>query len=306
MGNYGYGNGYDSGNFVNGNVGNPGNGNGNIYQIDGIDVLDDSNYRRYAKSVVGPDGCSASGYISRDFQVQPVGSIATEFPDELIIDPREWPDRIADKLRKKERTIDFVRNEMPHFWLNQDPTNSCWGFSIVQCCMIVLARMGQSSTRLCPYSVTGPINRYRDVGGYVPRALEQIRSEGIASCELWPMSTPGSPNTARENSNAINNGRKYYEGSRADAATRRNLEFFECSTWIKKGSALLRDMLVPDGYDYEGHSTGTIDLAIVNGEIAGIDMDSYTPDGKPHLRYRVGARRAMGSMAIAVRGMTAA
>jgi hypothetical protein len=282
-------------------------GFGSIYMHEDIPVCDETNWKQFSK-IISSSGTSETGYIGRDKRVVPLASQpgTTRMPAELIIPLEELPDRIADRKRKREG-LRYIIESMPPFWLNQDPTNSCWGFGPVHGQMLLYGLMNRPFVRLSPFSITGPINRYRDVGGWGSSALKLMISEGVASDEFWPFSKPGMSRSDinRANRNAIVNGRQYYEGSRANAAQNKITEAWDLASFDEKISALLRDMPVPDGYNYEGHETCSIDVDIIDGKVSTLELDSYTWDGRPHLRWRKGERFAFGDDPIALRVGTA-
>lgn len=273
----------------------------------GEPIIDDGNWRSF---VMPPgDDSSSTGYIPRDREAYPTGCYEGTNNDPIAALKRKWPretwrERIAELERTKTRISDLL-TAAPDEWLNQDPTNSCWGFGVVHMVMIVRFLANLKWARLSPYSVTGPINGYRDVGGWGSRALTFIVKHGIATTEHWPMSTPGNAGTSagqRANRNAIVGGRKYYEGSREDAAKHTVSEFADLPDrdFAAKMACLCERIPVASGYSWMGHEMCSIDpLVMPNGDYGCRDMDHYGRGGKYNSRVLTESRAAADDAVVA-------
>jgi hypothetical protein len=256
------------------------------------EIHDDSTHWKFVKHI-DANGVSESGYTARNYDDVPRGSIknSREFPKELLIPRDQWKERIEEQQRKKIRPIDIINREAPKGWQNQHPTNSCWAFgSISQPLMIARLLAGLPFVELSPYSVSGPINGYRDVGGWGVNAINYAIEHGVASREFWPFGVPGTSTCARDNQNAIR-CRQYFEPSRDNAAKYKPTDVIELTPRSndEKMSACLQPIpwVIPSGYNRIGHQTTTIGgLVLPNGEFGFLDLDNYSSDGTPHLVTR--------------------
>ena len=133
--------------------------------------------------------------------------------------------------------------------------------------MIVRMLNNQPYKRLSPASVAAPIKGYRNQGGWGSQALEYIIDHGVSSEEVWPQ-------------NAID--KKYFDGSRDDAAENKVTEWFDLApnNFDQKASLLLRRIPVPSGYNWMGHEMCSCDLVQLGpGKFGCIDLNSYSSTG---------------------------
>lgn len=240
----------------------------------GTPIIDETNWRDH---VVPPsaDGCSQSGYMPRDYDAQPFGSVAAGVPQSLMIPRDQWVDRIREKAAKKETLSDLVRGSTSRGWrwLNQAGTNYCWCYAVVHGMMVVWLKMGGNVIRFSPASAAAPIKNYRNNGGWGTQALEYIQRNGIATEQFWPQ-------------NAISP--RYFDSSRENAALHKIVEGFEIRprNWEEKISLLLHDIPVPSGYSWMGHEMCSITAVILpNGRVGCEDLDSYAAsNGTPNFK----------------------
>lgn len=235
-----------------------------VSQIE-FQVIDDDNWQDFVQPL--GDESSASGFIPRDYDAQPFGSVegAHSFPAELMIPREEWKERIEEMERTRTRLSDLLKQH--RIWLNQARTNYCWAYGVVHAVMAIRVVMGQPAKRLSPASVAAPIKGYRNVGGWGSQALSYIIKNGVADESVWPQ-------------NAIDP--RYFAASRENAAQNKVTEWWELRprSFAEKMSCLLRRWPVASGYNWMGHEMMSCDpLILPNGGIGVLDLNSYTRDG---------------------------
>lgn len=257
----------------------------------GCEVVTDSNWWEFAKPLNG-DGVSESGYIERDYDAVPLGSMAAfkRMPKELIIPREVRKEMVEERERKGLRLIDRLEKSGV-FRLNQSPSWYCWCYATTHGVMGRIIYQNEPARMLSPESVAGPIKNYRKQGGQASNAASYMMKYGIADTSAWPWTSHGQANN-----------RKYFEGSRQNAGLTMIDEAWDLADWDEKASCLLHGFMVPDGYSYEGHATCSAELIWRDGQEGCIDIDSYYR-GKFHARARMG-RKAMGHDAIAIVGVT--
>jgi hypothetical protein len=235
---------------------------------------------------------SSSGFIARDYDKQPLGSIAgtTAFPAELLLDDQQ----LAERIEELERTKTDLVSLLQYLWdnkqwigLNQDPTNYCWCFAVIHAIMILRAMAGEPFKRLSPFSVACFVKDFRNIGGWGGEANERCVSNGVCTEEFWPFGIPGSGNVQAANMNAIRNGRQYVESSKANAALHTVKEWWELEPRNnrQKLSALCIPLPVPSGYNQIGHERCSVKATRrSDGSFGVVDLDSYTQRGEPDLK----------------------
>lgn len=237
--------------------------------------ITDKNFQDYSMPVAYIDEhggrVSDSGYISRDFEEQPRGSVPEiiPFPDELLIPRDEWKERIEEKERKKQRLTDKCL-AAGDIWLNQKPSWYCWCYCVVQGTMAALIEQGDPARRLVPESVAGPIMGYRKKGSWPSKAVEYAARHGIADDTAWMWESHSQANSSR-----------YFQGSRENASLTKPHKWCDVVTFEQKASLLLRNAPIPSGYGWMGHAMCSADLVIMsNGAFGCLDIDSYARHGR--------------------------
>jgi hypothetical protein len=261
------------------------------------ETIDDANWRDHSRWGRGMDydasanpgeQCSATGFIPRPAEVGLCSAKgSTTFPSNLIWPRETWKERIQE-LDKTGAQISMrikkAFREGKWLSLNQNPTNYCWCYGWVHAMMILRMLNNEPFLRLSPYSIACIIKNYQNQGGWGQQACEKSYDVGCCTEEFWPMEKPGMSPQARSaaNMNAIRDGRKYYEGSRANAALKQTFGSFDLRprSYEEKISCLLIPMPVASGYNRIGHERCSTDAVILpNGDIGCLDLDSYTDDG---------------------------
>lgn len=263
-----------------------------------LEVVDDKNFQHLVQpTVVRPDGLeqSATGYIPRDYELQPLGSglgakllpqaLLDAYPDEKV-----WKERFkeleAKKLDIPSRLAEaFKRGEW--IGLNQNPTNYCWCYAVIHAFMIQRLLAGEPFFRFSPYSVAWIVKGGTNSGGWGSQANAQMVREGVATEEFWPMEKPGMSDRSGANMAAIRNGKQYLASSRANAAKHKIIEYDDLPqrSWAHKMAMLCVPMPVACGYNRIGHERCTIaGIVTSSGGLGAVDLDSYTSDGSPDLK----------------------
>jgi len=264
-----------------------------------LPVVDDKNYKPLVQPKIVIDGQeqSVTGYIPRDYGLQPLGSGlgAKLLPQALLDaypDERVWKERFKE-LEAKGMTIPqilakaFARGEW--IGLNQNPTNYCWCYGVIHAFMIQRLLAGEPFHRFSPYSVACIVKNFQNNGGWGSQANAQMIKEGVATEEHWPMEKPGMSSSQRSaaNMSAIRNGKQYLASSRANAALHKIVEYDDLPerSWPHKMAALCVPLPIASGYNRIGHERCTVaGVVLQNGGLGAVDLDSYTGDGSPDLK----------------------
>lgn len=151
-------------------------------------IIDDGNAAAIApaQDVIVDGEVKTRGYVPRDWQAVPFGSMPEAEPLGLPLIPRsEWDDRIEEIERTKSRLTDLCDGAGLTV-LDQNGTNYCWINAPVHCVEILRVKQGEPLVRLSPASCGGPIKGYRNVGGWGTEGLAYIVEHGIVPQEMWP------------------------------------------------------------------------------------------------------------------------
>jgi hypothetical protein len=256
-------------------------------------VVTEGNFSDYKVPV--RDGISESGYIPRDWQAEPLcfGFGSRRMPQELIIPREVRKEMIEERERNGKRLIDRLQKSGV-FKLDQSPSWYCWCYAATHGVMSTNISQNEPPRMLVPESVAGPIMNYRKQGGWPSKAVAYMAEHGIADASAWPWE-----------SHSQANKRSYFDPSRTNAGLTKVDEWWDIETWDEKASALLLGFACPDGYNYEGHATCSVELIWRDGQEGCIDIDSYFKrnGNKFHARARMG-RKAMGDGPTAIRSIT--
>lgn len=192
------------------------------------------------------------GLIPRDWEEEPYASVGSSFPEEMLIDEDEWPERIEEMERTKTRISDLL-DQAGLTVLNQNGTNYCWINAPVHCVEIIRCLAGEEMIRLSPASCGGPIKGYRNVGGWGAEGLRYIIEHGIVPQSMWPP-------------NAIDR-RLDTPQSREERKKFRTPEWVECRprTTREWMSLLLQRIPVAVGYNWWRHEVTMIDPVRMSG-----------------------------------------
>lgn len=204
------------------------------------------------------------GYIPRDWQAEPYGSVAEPLPSSFLIPPSEFADRIRERQKQKAGLVEMA-NRIGLGVLNQGQTNYCWANGVVRCLELMDAKEGGSVTRLSPASVAAPVTNYRNVGGWGSQAHKYIRENGVAPQSTWPP-------------NAID--RRYFDASREARRNHGIVEWFEVPARDINViiSLVLQDIPVAVAYNYWRHLVCATD-AVMEGNSIGLVIDNSWSEG---------------------------
>lgn len=212
------------------------------------------------------------GFVPRDWKLHPYGScphvrgtIDTAMAAHNIpmVDEREWPDRIADMARKKNRLSDICRNVgVP--CLDQNPLGYCHGFGPTGATMALRAWNGLPMVKLSGSSVAAPTVNFVDKGAWIFEDLRQIADYGVCAVSKYP---------------EVTTDRRYWNpDNKADAATRKLQNWYEGNrrNWKQTISCLLNYIPVVVGYNWWGHCIFLIDACMNSaGQIGARGRNSW-------------------------------
>ncbi len=236
--------------------------------------------KNYNKPV--PKGKS-TGLIPRPYHKYPVGcyAFAPAFPDSELIDPAEWPERLAENRAKKQGLLDMREaNYEVLKSLDQDGLGLCWAFSSTKAVMYVRAIMNQAPLRLSAWWVAGIVKNWRDQGGWGASSLEQIVKAG-APAESYCPEYKSSYNTQECQANAaLHKVTEWWDGSDdPDKATK------QCVSMLLRGIPCVVDL------NDMGHSMCCIDIGSLD-PLELIYDNSWSPNSGEKGLYRGRGRRA--------------
>ena len=184
------------------------------------------------------------------------GALASvPFNPDWLVPRHEWQARIEERQRREWQLSDRIRlAKLPA--KQQGHTNLCWANAPTACVEVNRIVMNQPLVILSPASVAGPINGYRNEGGWGLSALKRLVSSGAVPVEHWP-------------ANAID--RKF-----GTEANWRIGQAYRCVKWceLEPGnldqliSMLFRNIPVAVGLSWWGHEVYACDPQWVDGAIA--------------------------------------
>lgn len=212
------------------------------------------------------DSQYAKGFIPRDFDTHPHGSLVYAAPFNIPTIPRdEWPDRIADMERTKTRLSDIADQAgVPR--LNQESLGYCHCFCLAYAIMAFRAAMGLPFKLLSASSIGGPVTSFQNRGAYVFDDLEQAVNVGICEARIYPMTTTS---------------RQYYtEEARQNAALHKVTEWFDLQprNYDQYMTCLLSRIPVPFGFNEMGHAmTGVDPVNLGGGKFGSRVQNSWVP-----------------------------
>lgn len=188
------------------------------------------------------------GYVRRNYERYPYGSIGVRFEDsDIKLIPRdEWKDRIKARVEAKRTAYDVVsRTKLP--CQDQDGLPYCWTYAVITSIEIERARRNYPYVQLAPECVAATIKKGRAEGGWSTAACRFIRDKGVCSMDLWP--------------HWDRNYRKYDTPEVWADAARTKITFVELEprNVDQHVSALLQDYTCPVGLNYWSHAVGDTD-----------------------------------------------
>ncbi len=225
-----------------------------------FNVIDDSNYKRYA------DDSSTKPmrrYDGRNYAKHPFGSMPFGTMPFSTIPEREWKDRINEANAKKTFPIYHqLRMKVPI--LNQKQLPYCWMYAVTGAVQSVRACSGLPTVHLSATSAGAPGKNYREEGGWTGEAIGYAKEFGIASIATWPEAVVD---------------RRYFRPSRDDATQYNVGQWFELrpKTIAEVVTCLLLGFPVCVGLLWWGHAVFYSGLAW-DGGVKFITDNSWGPD----------------------------
>lgn len=152
---------------------------------DGCPVIDDSNNQDLL-NLDGSDPSHGRGRVPRDYEKEPFGSLPFAKPVTAKPIPRaEWRERIQALIAKKSVVSEMSRRAGVKT-KNQGSTNFCWAFAPTLCVEIARVLAGEKYVELSPAAVACPVNDFRNVGNWAPKAIAYYAKHGGVPVEMWP------------------------------------------------------------------------------------------------------------------------
>lgn len=214
----------------------------------GEQIIDDSTLMDNQSAEYG------RGYKAMFRSQQSANEITSPFPQHLLIPPSDWQAWIQDAEKSKSQ-LSTLALQAGLNCKNQEQTSLCWGNAPTHLVELNRVIQNQPLVTLSPASVCGPVNGFRNEGGYGEDALRQLIQHGAVPTSIWP-------------ANAID--RRYYtEANKAIAMQ------YRCTEWWRLQphnlqehiSCLLRRIPIAVGLGYWGHEVSDYEAVWVNGQI---------------------------------------
>lgn len=207
----------------------------------------------------------ATGYRGMFRSGQSADDVTSPFPQQLLIPQSDWQGWIEDQERSKSRLSDLAI-QAGLICKNQEQTSLCWANAPTHLVELNRVVQNQAAVILSPASVAGPINGFRNEGGYGEDALKQLIHFGAVPVGHWP-------------ANAID--RRYYTAANKALALQ-----YRCTEWWRLRphnlqehiSCLLRRIPVAVGLGYWGHEVSDYEAVWVNGQIGVRFRNSWSED----------------------------
>jgi hypothetical protein len=211
-------------------------------------VLDDDSHESLHAV---PDG-QAKGWDGEE--QEGYGEAAGDFPEELLIDESEWQSLIEQReANEQQLSQQMIAAGLP--CKSQEQTELCWANSPTHIEEIIRVQQNEPMVILSPASVAGPINGYRNQGGYLTKALQQLISAGAVPVDLWPANAIDKSYMTLDNRQLALN----YRIEKWIGLQKANLN--------QLVSLLLRDIPVSIGLPWWKHVVTAYDAVWVNGRI---------------------------------------
>lgn len=151
-------------------------------------IIHDGNAHLFVDPVI--DGQrKAHGLKPRNFAAHPPGvwPSAPEFPDSLLIDEAEWPERLAEQVAKKTSLFDLRETHYEVLKsLDQNGYGLCWNFSSTKAAMYQRVLQNEEPVILSPWWGAGKIKGWRDQGGWGQESTQYIADHGVPLMSLCP------------------------------------------------------------------------------------------------------------------------
>lgn len=202
------------------------------------------------RSKAGRGKARSRGYVRRDWDAEPYGSVGTPFEDsDIKLIPRdEWKERIAERKEKQRTAYDLVKRvNLP--CQDQDGLPYCWAYAVITCIENYRAAHNMPYVQLAPECVAATIKKGAAQGGWSTAAARFIREHGVCSMDLWP--------------HWDRNYRKYDTPEVWADAARTKIVFVELQprNIDQHVSALLSGYQCPVGLNYWSHAVGDLDVS---------------------------------------------
>lgn len=234
-------------------------------------VITDENYEEFLSETGSRGGMGVRGYLKRNYEDYPDGSLKSLRRFDLPIIPRdEW----ADRIEEREKT----RVGLSRLWtvyellvLSQGRTNYCWINGVVHAMMATRAFTNMPFVSLSPAWTGAKIKNYRNVGGWGGEAIEGINRYGIPDVQFCPP-------------NAID--RRYdTPEARANAALHKIPEQYELQdrNFDQTMTALILGFAVPAGLSWWGHLVCFLDPVVISPRRYGVKfINSWSANWGDH------------------------
>lgn len=148
-------------------------------------IADDSGFNAVSADIT-PAGTFSKGYIPRDYERQPFGSLPYAAAFDLPLVPRtEWSARIVEMEEQKSRLSD-VRRGAGLVSQDQDGIPYCWIHAVISAMRLDRAKANLPNVALSATSAGARIKNFRSEGGWSTEGLEHVIKYGVSSVEFWP------------------------------------------------------------------------------------------------------------------------
>ena len=207
----------------------------------GIKIIDDStSVRPHIKR-------GEAGFVERDYDMVPFGSLASPLSGDDHIPREEWYDR-AVEMQENKTSLIHTAKKMGWKIKNQRSIPYCWVFGVTSAAEIAGIMQGHEYVKLSPSSVGAKVKNFRLRGGWGDQAASYAAKHGWVPQDLWPETAVKRQYDTPENWTAA----KRYVLRDWNELRPRNLDdLYSC---------ILRGIPVPVGYNWWGHLVCGLDM----------------------------------------------
>jgi hypothetical protein len=191
---------------------------------------------------------STTGYCSAMTRQSECGKLSYARPYAEVMElipPSQYESRFNAMIGR------FARQRWERFnpiHQNQGPNPLCWAYSLAQHFEAVRAKMGLPYVQLAPESILG-CNGYRNIGGFLDRALEWVSSNGMAPRSLVPQYAIN-PNTWNPE----------YKSAALNVVPLERFDLGTVDMWAECMTALLNGDSIYLAYDWLAHAMCGMEL----------------------------------------------
>jgi len=144
---------------------------------------------------------------------------------------------------------------------DQNGTNFCWANAPTHQFEIARVISNDELIYFSPASVAGPLNNFRNQGGWGGNALKRIIDVGLAPVDIYPANQVSKPSN--------------FSQAMEVAAKFKATECWNLPSWRSTASALVYNFAAAVGYNWWSHEVTAIQLLVIDGVICLLCRNSW-------------------------------